>query len=359
MDEPLVSVIVPVYNAAGYLPKCVASIQAQTYSNWELILVNDGSTDGSGQICDALAREDSRLHIIHQENGGVSSARNTGLDAAEGTYIYFVDSDDWVAETMLAETVAIMQRESCDICTWEYWLADAGGEIYSGRWKEQMFRFAGRAEKQRFLCRWILPGHLYWSVCNRVFRQEIIQQNSLRFAVEQVIAEDFDFLFRYLANCRNMYYIPEALYTYRQHPASAMHTTTLQAQASEFLNMVRRQDRTLSDWPLFQPFYAYGGTILVVLLDAFVEKQPLEQGLAQAVACFRKCPEWNYLVEQARLAVRDKENLWRICGYRLEGRVYGFYHYLLTGDAVPYRRVDRLRKVYNMLRTLKKRTLYV
>lgn len=95
---PIISVIVPVYNTEKYLPRCIDSILAQTYTDFELLLIDDGSTDSSGAICDEYAAKDSRVRVFHKENGGVSSARNLGLDNAQGEWITFVDSDDWVKE---------------------------------------------------------------------------------------------------------------------------------------------------------------------------------------------------------------------------------------------------------------------
>ena len=103
MGEPLVSVIVPVYNVEAYLARCVASLRGQTYPDLEIILVDDGSADGSGLLCDSFAREDPRIRVIHQPNAGVSAARNAGLEAASGSYVCFVDGDDWAEETMAAE----------------------------------------------------------------------------------------------------------------------------------------------------------------------------------------------------------------------------------------------------------------
>ena len=93
---PLITVIVPVYNILDYLPRCVYSITAQTYGNLEIILVDDGSTDGTGELCDRLAQEDGRISVYHKENGGSSSARNLALEKAGGEYVGFVDSDDYV-----------------------------------------------------------------------------------------------------------------------------------------------------------------------------------------------------------------------------------------------------------------------
>ena len=95
--KPLVSVIVPVYNVYPYLRDCVQSVQAQSYQNWELLLVDDGSTDGSETLCDEYAAQDARVRVLHKKNGGLSDARNAGVDAAKGEYLSFVDGDDWVS----------------------------------------------------------------------------------------------------------------------------------------------------------------------------------------------------------------------------------------------------------------------
>ena len=103
-ERPLISVIVPVYKVEEFLPKCVASIRGQTYENLEIILVDDGSPDGCGAMCDGYAREDARIKVIHKKNGGLSDARNAGIDIARGEYIGFVDSDDW-SEPEMYETL--------------------------------------------------------------------------------------------------------------------------------------------------------------------------------------------------------------------------------------------------------------
>ena len=108
--ETLLSVIIHVYNVEEYLAKCLNSILGQTYQNLEVILVNDGSRDGSGTICDDYARKDTRVRVIHKENGGLSSARNAGMDAATGEYITFVDSDDWLEADGYEHLMELMER---------------------------------------------------------------------------------------------------------------------------------------------------------------------------------------------------------------------------------------------------------
>ena len=115
MSNPLISIIVPVYNVEKYLPKCVESLLAQTYSNLEIILVDDGSVDASGQICDTYAAKDSRVRVIHQPNAGVSAARNAGLKAARGEYIGFVDADDWVEPDMYEYLYGLISKENAHL----------------------------------------------------------------------------------------------------------------------------------------------------------------------------------------------------------------------------------------------------
>ncbi len=112
---PLVSIIIPVYNVEEYLRECVDSVINQTYKNLEIILVDDGSTDSSGKICDEYAEKDKRINVIHQQNGGLSVARNTGFDASNGKYIYFLDSDDYIEINAIELLVSISEKENCDI----------------------------------------------------------------------------------------------------------------------------------------------------------------------------------------------------------------------------------------------------
>jgi len=109
-QSALISVIVPIYNVEAYLPRCVDSICAQTYRNLEIILVDDGSPDGSGAICDAYAQKDARVRVIHKENGGLSSARNAGINIAQGEYLAFVDSDDWIEQDSYACLLSALQK---------------------------------------------------------------------------------------------------------------------------------------------------------------------------------------------------------------------------------------------------------
>lgn len=192
--KKIITVIVPIYNVSKYLRKCLDSIIAQTYTALEIILVDDGSPDDCGEICDEYAAKDTRIKVIHKENGGLSSARNAGLDAATGCYIGFVDSDDWIEPSMYEEMVDTLEKEQCDMIECGVNLADEKGlkkinsckvEVLTGR--EALLR---HMDKYRS---YPLPIPAVWS---KLYKSDFWSTN--RFP-EGEIHED------YLLTCRSLY----------------------------------------------------------------------------------------------------------------------------------------------------------
>jgi len=120
MDMSLVSIIVPVYNVEPYIETCIQSLIRQTMGNIEVILVDDGSTDRSGELCDQYAEADERIRVIHKQNGGLSSARNAGISAAKGEYLLFVDSDDYVSASLVEKTVSCAEQNQADVVVFDY-----------------------------------------------------------------------------------------------------------------------------------------------------------------------------------------------------------------------------------------------
>lgn len=336
---PLASIIVPVYNTSGCLELCVDSLLGQTYHNLQIILVDDGSTDGSGEICDAFAQRDPRVQVIHQENKGVSSARNAGLDAARGDYIYFVDGDDRVTETMVEESAAVMEAEDCDLCGWRMLEEDASEARCLGCSKKISFRFPTAREKQKFLSRWVLNNRLGWSACCRVFRRDMIERHQLRFLDGQKIYEDIDFFFRYAAFCRSSRNIPKPFYIYRQHSASTMHTSVIQEQVAWKCRLIRSWENTLGDQALFKPLAAFSGIFLSsVLAKSFPRTAAEKRERARILNCYLTGADRDWLLEQAQAAVKDRAEILKICGLPLGLRVCGFYKSLLTGNVSDFYR---------------------
>lgn len=354
----LVSIIVPVYNTRNYLKPCVDSIRAQTYTNLEVILVDDGSTDGCGKLCDAFALEDPRIQVIHQENSGVSSARNAGLDLARGAYIYFVDSDDRVAETMVEESVAVMEAEDCDLCAWRIRIENEENASKSrclGCPKTVFFRFSTVLEKQKFLTRWILNNRLGWSACCQAFRRDVIERHQLRFLPGQKICEDIDFYFRYAAYCRSFRGIPKPFYIYRQHAGSTMHTSVVREQAAWKFRIARSWGELVSvDMELFRPVYIFSGIFLSTLLTKGFFLAAVNKRKQTQILNYYLEEDRDWLTEQARLALKNRAEILRICGLPLGLRVCGFYKSLLTGDILDFYKAFWLQAGCRTLLNLKR-----
>ena len=212
---PLISVIVPVYNAEDYLGRCLDSIIEQTYTNLEIILVDDGSTDRSGAICDEYRDRDDRIHVIHKENGGASSARNRALDISTGTYISFVDNDDWIN----VDHLEIMMKEigDSDVCVCGIHSITDGQVI-----TEQMPRpctLEGKAALEA-----VINGTeaIYYVVWNKLYKAETLR--NVRFA-NTAFADDFYFTPRALYNSRKTTLTNKCWYNYSlRRPGSILST---------------------------------------------------------------------------------------------------------------------------------------
>lgn len=219
-----VSVIVPVYGAEAVLPKCVESVLAQTLSDWELLLVDDGSPDQSGKLCDRYAEEDSRIRVLHKPNGGVSSARNLGMREARGTFLLFVDSDDWIAPDMCEKLLTAARSANADSSGCAHWNVWPGGEKQTepgamppGVYGREEFR---RGIVDRLLGRRLgKPGEvLNGFVWRFLFSRQVIAAHDLRFSGAYL--EDELFLMEYFCLADKLVMLEEPLYYYLQNPNS-------------------------------------------------------------------------------------------------------------------------------------------
>lgn len=211
VSSPLISVIVPVYKVERYLPRCIESILAQTYSNFELILVDDGTPDRSGIICDRYAEKDSRIRVIHKENGGVSTARNAGIDAAKGEWITFVDSDDWVTDDYLDVLVSPLKKNNYDLIVGLLELRSIRIRTYS---KDQSVTTPEEMNSPRILE--MVDSMEFCGPCHKLFLQKYISEKNIRFPVGIAIAEDTVFVNDYLTYCKNIFVTGERIYFYNR-----------------------------------------------------------------------------------------------------------------------------------------------
>ena len=221
--NPLISVIVPIYNVAPWLPRCLDSIIGQTYKNLEILLINDGSTDNSLEICQTYAAKDPRIKVIHQENQGVSAARNAGLDNAQGDFIMFVDSDDWLTLDACEKLLNTQKQTNADIVIGNFYFFQDGIPPCAGIPSIKtnissplinLHDTFGIAIKS--LC--VICGKLYP-------RTALI---SLRFNPKYKLGEDVDFLFQAIEKFQNFAFLSSPIYYYYFRPHSAIWTSAIQ-----------------------------------------------------------------------------------------------------------------------------------
>ena len=290
----LVSVIVPVYKTEKYLPKCIDSILNQTYNDFELILVDDGSPDNCPHICDKYAQSDSRIKVIHKKNGGVSSARNLGISVARGTYIWFVDSDDYIEPFSLqrlfevqnsynAELYVFNNRSVCELST----------ENVNDFFRKYYFTYA--------------LGFEPW---NKLYKRDVIIENHLQFDTQEKIGEDLLFNINYYkaifsSGAKDIYFVGEDYYHYVERDNSAMNTASkgrIYQQLRLFDKILKSMSGVLSEESLSYLFILH-------LLSGI--GQSLQGGLSSkefAEIDFSKYQKWLKIFERMKKLFFENEH---------------------------------------------------
>jgi glycosyltransferase involved in cell wall biosynthesis len=289
MERPLISVIVPVYRVEAYLQTCVDSILGQTYPNLEILLVDDGSPDRCGQICESYAAADTRVRVIHQENGGVSKARNTGLDVCSGAYLCFIDSDDFIDRHYIEVLYSLCAENGADMSMCRM-VRTIDGTVPVPNLRGPVRLYSGREMSVRLHSD--ATGN-YAVICNKLFRRKLFE--SLRFPSGRRYEDEY-VVHQYFWASENVAITQAALYVYRQREDSF----TGSAFTSARLDALSALEERLR-------FYAE-------LEDPELEAR------ANAVYCYlmRRClPELRKLEKPAHLSAQLKKKLrrsfWRLC----------------------------------------------
>lgn len=212
MENPLVSIIVPVYNVETYLDVCLQSLQKQTYKNIEILLVDDGSTDSSGNICEKYKTLDSRIKLIHQQNQGLSGARNTGLENATGEYLMFVDSDDRVAPQFVEKAVSNLISQQADLLIFNFeWLINDKLTRPIPDYHEKYYKEISLGSES--LKALLIADHIPNYVWNKIYKRSL--WDGVKFPVGYIY-EDIIALMQIVSKVKYITYLPESLYYYRQ-----------------------------------------------------------------------------------------------------------------------------------------------
>lgn len=258
MTVPTISVIVPIYNVAHYLEQCVESVLAQTFENFELLLINDGSTDVSPAICDAYAARDARVRVIHQSNAGLSGARNVGLRLAQGTFVTFLDGDDWLDPETLALTLQAALASQADVVLWPYTREYEGLSL-----PKRLFQFDHRVfdiqATRDQICRRMVGllgdelrnpenAEALATACAKLYRMDLVEQSAVHFVDTDAIGtEDALFNLQLLTHASSAVYVNRFLYHYRRDNNSSLTTVFKPALTSQWANLHELMRQHIAD----------------------------------------------------------------------------------------------------------------
>lgn len=294
--KSLVSVIVPIYNVEKYLNCCLDSVIGQTYSNLEILLIDDGSTDKSGKIADFYAEKDGRIHVFHTENRGVSHARNIGLDNMKGEYCILLDSDDALRRDTIEQAVSLLEKEQLDCVIYKY------QTIADETFDKQMQECGTLHENCKFqyidhddVMREILTGQRFRMLaCNKLYTASLWE--NIRYPVGRKFGDDTFVTYKLMDKCRRLAYIENVLYFYRMREGSSLHSKVSEENLQLFLSyseMLQYYQKHLAGL-LEEAYYAY----IVRIFDFFAkvkhsdvtskEKNRLLKGLRRISYPFRR-----------------------------------------------------------------------
>lgn len=270
-----VSVIIPVYNVEKYLRKCLDSVINQTYKDLEIICINDGSTDNSLQILEKYSEKDERIKIINRQNGGLSAARNSGLDIAVGKYVYFVDSDDWIEPNTINELVNIIESYNVDVVIHEAnnILNDSsfiGTNLDAQAWFDSYTKNNGIYDVPKEINRDICP--VTW---NKLYKVDIINKYYCRFP-EGLVNEDELFLWTYMIHCKNFYYLNKKLYNYLRRSDSIMGTRDNSPKILDILEILSEIYKTVKKYKDINEYQEYLTQNYVNNINLLFQRMPKE-----------------------------------------------------------------------------------
>lgn len=239
MNNPLVTVVVPVYNVEKYLDRCIDSIVNQTYKNLEIILVDDGSPDNCPQMCDIWAEKDSRIKVMHKKNAGAGMARNTGIENSYGRYLLFVDSDDYIALETVEKCIKELGKTKSDVVMFGRFRVSADGTVEETPVVTDEYYFSGNQVIDD-----ILPGLFVHekgigiSSCNKMYNLQLIKEKNIKYKSErEILSEDAVFNLEFFACVKSVSIIPESFYYYfkNENSFSRSYRKDLQELNNKFL----------------------------------------------------------------------------------------------------------------------------
>ncbi len=238
-----ISVIIPVYNVEKYLPQCVESVLAQSYQNFEILLIDDGSTDQSPAICDSFAEKNTKIRVFHKANGGASTARNAGLDRASGEYVFFLDSDDYLDPQALEKLLSVLQSADADFAFCEaVTVEEESGAQSTGNYS--FHRDYGQNSGENLFAEMVQKKEFHVAVWMNLYRRDFLEKNSLRFS-EGIMYEDCIYAYQLYKLAEKAVHVHEYLY-YRRYRAGSVMTS--KKTARNFASAARAYREVVGFW---------------------------------------------------------------------------------------------------------------
>jgi glycosyltransferase involved in cell wall biosynthesis len=240
MADKFISIIIPVYNVEKYIRQCVDSVIHQTYKTIEVILVDDGSSDNSPAICDEYAAKDNRIKVIHKKNGGLSDARNTGINAATGYYIMFIDSDDyWIDNNVLEELIIeFSQNDKCDFLIFEWIFFFEKNNIYKPGVEDYSSNEFDIEDKVCKIGNLTRKGIFPVSACTKIIKRQFLVNNNILFPVG-TIAEDISWFIEVLCKCKNFKLLHRRYYVYRRQVNNSITDSFTLKKFEDLFNIIK------------------------------------------------------------------------------------------------------------------------
>lgn len=322
VSKPKFSIIVPVYNVENYLQECVQSLLNQTFENYELLLVDDGSTDSSGKMCDEFSSIDNRIVVVHKANGGLSSARNTGLDKVNGEFIIFIDSDDFIYGCDSLEQISQKLVETgADVLIYNmrryYTETDTYTDIVTDKVNCQLI---DRSEPYKALTYMIEANLFRASACNKVVKRSLIEENNMRF-MEGFLSEDLDWCGKLLLYSLKYAYLDLPVYSYRQQRTGSI---TSNKQADKlirdklymcmigFKEAIKQEDKQ-KEW-LLGSYYAYEYAVLIGISGGVNKELVYEMEQMERILDFDLCKKVKMVKKVCKL-IGFKPMRWILCEF--------------------------------------------
>ena len=305
---PEFSIIVPVYNVEDYLPRCINSIINQTYTDFELILVDDGSTDDCSMICDEYAEKDNRIKVIHKENGGVATARNIGIESATGRYITFCDSDDYYKKELLETVYSNLKENDVDLLSYNYDVLHSTGIKRGSNVDIGIYSIFSPKDTFSLIIKHTFTSFLGWSMCTSFIRAELIHNNDLRVCTScNNYAEDIGFGLKVLFHTKKVVGIPDSLYVYdRTREQSMMNQSKMIFKCNEVnevaFDIWQEFSKTLDD-----SYYPYYSVIFFQLMYGEYVEMIWKQKIRSLPDEIKKIQRKEWYITQTKQVLKNKK----------------------------------------------------